>query len=75
MRKAVSSVQEYAEALDWLFVNTSPARLESIIEGGGDLTSACLLILDIYWISEAKLRHDLKRRWYPERYHYRREVA
>lgn len=56
-------------------VDMSPDDLAALIEHGESLCSAARLICDIYWISEAKLRYDLKRRWYPERYAYRREVA
>lgn len=62
------SVDCFADAVDWLFLNTAPDLLQSIIEDGAPLNSAMLLILDLYWINEAKLRHEMHRRWYPERY-------
>lgn len=68
-------VETYEDAIGWLFGNLPPDELEAIIERQAPLPSVGKFILDLHWISESKLRHDLKRRWYPERYSNTREVA
>lgn len=62
------SVQSYEDALSWLFLNLPSAVMQGVIERGEPLPSAAALILDSYWVNEAKLRRDLKRLWFPERF-------
>lgn len=62
------SVQSYQDALTWLFLNLPSAVMQGVIERGEPLPSAGSLILDLYWINEAKLRRDLRRLWQPERF-------
>lgn len=64
----VRSVQSYEDALNWLFANTATDLMTAVIDHGAPLTSAMLFVLDWQWISEAKLRHDLMRYWYPDRF-------
>lgn len=67
-KKTAKSVQSYSEALDWLFVHTPVDTLDAVVHCREELTSAMHLVLDIYWISEAKLVRDMYKRWYPERF-------
>lgn len=64
----VISVETFAEAARWLFLNVPAARMQAVIDEGAPLPSAARLICDIHWINEDALRRELTRFWYPERY-------
>ena len=68
VKRASKSVQFYEEALGWLFLNEEADIMRAVVEDGAALPVSACLILDIYWISEAKLRRDLARFWYPDRF-------
>lgn len=68
VKRSAKSVQSYEDALGWLFLNEDADIMRAVVEDGAALPVSACLILDTYWVSEAKLRRDLVRFWYPDRF-------